>query len=308
MTVNKIENDLLWINQSKVKRLTSSVICPQRYYLEDVTGELKREASEPMNRGQYFEYKLWGTLPKEGNIPVLGGGKKKGSISVAQQRIDQQIELFPELMKKYGIKVIKTNVRIEIPFNHEIIVFGTKDALVEYKGKPYVFDLKLTADVNSKFGAFAWGNFQTIKRAIPGTPGIYSDVQTLSDNSSEMDLIQAHTYMYTLEQKTKAKWGFLYGVFDYKPTPGPEHKIIEVEFSKEAREKMIERLSSTKHKLKIFAQTNYAPIPSVVECKTCKNVGCTERMTIEELIVQPEPITSPVQAKAEPVEDDSDPF
>lgn len=278
-----LQKDLLRINQSKIKRLTRNAICPQKYYLEEITGDLKRESSKQMAKGHYFEYKLWGTLPKEGNIPVAAPGKKKGSISVEYERIDEQVRKFPAIMAKHGIKVIKTNYYIEVLVEVnglKIIFHGTKDALVEYKGRPYIFDLKYTGDVTSTFGDFAWGNFQTLIMA-PDATGIYSHVQTIADGGKEMDLIQAHAYMYTMEQYTKRRWGFLYGVFDGK-AKGPEHKIIEVPYSEPDRQDMLHRLGDTKHKLDLFQELKYAPIPSEHECKGCKVLNCDSRMTFDD--------------------------
>jgi hypothetical protein len=276
-TEELIRNDLLRINQSKIKRVTGNAVCPQKYFVEEITREHKRETTEWMLRGHYTEYKLWGTLPKEGNIPVLPGGKAKGSISVIQQRIDQQVAAFPGIMTKHGIKVVRTNYEIEVLYNPEIILHGTIDALVEYNGKPYIMDLKTTANVHSTFGDFAWGK---IIELMPGTDGIY--VASWLPGIHQMDFIQAHAYMYLMERLTKRRWGFLYVVLDYKKTPGPEYKIIEVPFDEDARQDMIGRLEATKYKLNLFKELNYQPIPSEFECKECKLLDCVERLKPEE--------------------------
>lgn len=270
--------NLLRINQSAIKRLTSTAICPKKYYLEEITGEHKRQSTKAMAKGHYFEYKLWGTLPKEGHIPVAPAGRAKGSTSVEYDRIDKQVALFPEIMKKHGITVARTDYKLEVPFNNEILFHGTMDALVEYKGKPYILDLKMTGNVNAQFGDFAWGNFQTLKME-PDATGIYSHTQTVDGGGKQMDVIQAHAYMYLMEMFTKQRWGFLYGVFDSKPES--EHKIIEIPYDKSERESLHDRMKGTRHKLNMFHELNYQPIASEQECKSCKVLDCPIRIKPE---------------------------
>ncbi len=271
-----INRDIKRINQSKIKRLTSSALCPKRYYLEEITGDLKRETTLAMLKGHYFEYQIWGTLPKEGHIPALPL-LKNGNKSTDQQRIDLQVAMFPIIMARHGIKVIKTNFRIEVKFNGDIIVFGTLDALVEYKGKRYIMDLKLTANVTSTFGDFAWGSFTTLED--PDIPNLYTEQQD-DNGGNPMDVIQAHAYMYDIELLTGKRWGFLYAVFDYKPKS--EYKIIEIKHSDEKREQLIERIHDTKYKLNLFKELNYQALPSEWECKSCKAFDCTSRYIPED--------------------------
>lgn len=283
VTQDIILKDKLWINQSKIKRLTSTIICPRKYYMEefvkeitDDNGEIKqlRETTESMNRGCYFEYHIWGTLPKDGKIPIASKGKKKGSKSEIYKRIDEQIKNFPVIMAKYGIKVIKTNVTIEAQVAPDTIIFGTIDALVEWKGRVYIMDLKLTADVNSEYGDFNWGCFKNRRN-----DGVYvADYDPF--DSEAMDTIQAHTYMYIMELRTKMRCGFIYAVFDYKKGQ-LGHKIIEVPFSETARESLLERVSKTRQKLDGFAESGYAPIPTWTECKTCRVPDCPVRIPVD---------------------------
>lgn len=272
--------ELMRINQSKIKRLSSSILCPSRYQKEEITKEIPRKSSEAMDRGNFFEWKLWGTLPKEGGIPVLKGGKKKGSKSVIQERIEDQVDAFPGIMLKHGIKVIRTNYLSEVMYNSNVLFHGTKDALVEYKGKPYILDLKLTADVTSQFGDFPWGNFQTLIME-PDATGIYSHVQTVQQGGKAMDILQAHAYMYLMEMKTNHRWGFLYAVFDYK-AKGPEHKIIEIPYSSDSRQQAISRLDGAIYKLDLFERIGFQSIPSEVECGKCKALECPSRFQPQE--------------------------
>ncbi len=267
----KIHNDVRRINQSKIKRLSRTLVCAKRYFMEEISGELKRKATEAMVKGQYFEYKNWGTPPKEGGIPEIPL-LKRGGKSTDHKRIDEWVAKFDGIMKRHGIKVIKTDFKIEVKLDSDTVAFGTLDALVEYKGLPYIMDLKLTVNVTSTFGDFAWGNFTTLQD--PNIPNLYTDKQD-DNGGKEMDLIQAHAYMHDIELLTKRKWGFLYAVFDYKKNP--EYKIIEVKFSQTERDKLIERTNETKYKLNLFKRLNYEAMPSEMECKACKALECNSR-------------------------------
>src|SRR5690606_16730691 len=153
-------------------------------------------------------------------------------------------------------------------------VFGTIDALVEYKGRLYIMDLTLTADVSSEWGNFNWGSFKD-----KGSDGVYIARYDPFDNDA-MDTLQAHTYMYLMELRTKVRFGFIYAVFDYKPKD-MGHKIIEVPYSEEAREALLERVVVTKSKLAEFEKTDYAPIPTWGECRTCKVPDCLARIPVD---------------------------
>jgi hypothetical protein len=289
----KIKKDLIWINQSKIKRLTDSLLCPQRYYMEEITGDLQRYSSEAMLYGNYFEYHATGQLPSDGKIPVIEPLKKmrNGSfIPAAQQRIDLQIKRFPGIMKEYGIKIVKTGSEINMQFNNGIVIFGTLDCLVEWNGQPYIMDLKLTSDVNNTYGDFSWGQFQ---EKHPTKEGVYV-ARFVPEQEEGMDIIQPFAYTYMMEKRTNSKWGFIYAVFDHKTNP--EFKIIEVEHSEEGRRDMIERLNGTRAKLETFYKLNYKPIPSMRECKGCKHSSCDVRYVEEKLMGESTPL--PVQEKA----------
>jgi hypothetical protein len=293
---NKIKKDDLYINQSKIKRVTKTILCPKRYYLEEITGEVQRYASDAMNYGNYFEFHATGQLPKDGKVPIIPPLKKmvKGSlVPTDQRRVDEQIQNFFKLMKQKGIRIVRTGYQADFRFNKDTIIFGTLDCLVDWNGKPYIMDIKLTADINSTYGDFCWGKFtekfdeKTIKM-YPNKEGVY--VARFTKDEGEMDLIQAFYYKYMMSKVTKTEWGFIYVVFDYKRKE-LSHKIIEVENSEEGTRDMIERIEGTKYKLDAFRKMDYAPIPSMDECKGCKAESCASRFVPDEILEQEEVIS-----------------
>lgn len=268
------------INQSLIKRLTEIVICPQRYYREEVTKEFARRTSDAMLKGQYAEYRAFGTIPKDGIIPVLPVHKKTGKPLTDQIRIDAQVQRLHEVMKQLNMKTAKTDLYTEVMVGN-VMFHGTQDVLMDWNGRPYIMDLKFTGDVTSDYGKFAWGKFTKKHPMFAGQKfeggGIYIadfDKQAI-ERGDEMDVIQAHAYMLIMEMITGRPWGFVYSVWDYKKNP--EWKIIEVPFSREARQDTIQRLGETDHKLSLFESTNYAPEPSLKECVGCPVQDCPVR-------------------------------
>ncbi len=301
MTLNKIPTGPMRINQSTIKRLHSAFVCPQRYYREEISGVDRRQASEAMIKGQYFEYKLFGTPPKEGGIPVIPP-LKNGKPSTDQIRIDAQIERFPVIMEELGIKISKTNFLVEYPL-FDVLFHGTNDVLVTYRNRPYIMDTKLTANCESTFGPFPWGRFTTPNRF---DPRILETIWDPTDKDA-MDLLQPYSYSYLMELLTQREWGFLYATFDYKPKSA--HKIIEVLPSKEARWDVERRLKTTKSKLITMANMDYKAIPSSEGCKGCKFMECSVRYNPEDMM-GPERPAAPVIGKVinEDPFDNGDPF
>src|SRR5688572_9313137 len=125
MTKSNIPNEVLRINQSKIKRLADVVICPQRYYREDISEVDRRITSEAMLKGQYVEYELWGTPPKEGGIPVLPL-LKNGKKSTDNIRLDALVQKIPSVFEEVGIKISRTNFFSEVMIE-KVVFHGTMD-------------------------------------------------------------------------------------------------------------------------------------------------------------------------------------
>jgi hypothetical protein len=270
------------INQSTVKRLDSTTVCPQRYYREEVTLEHKRPASEAMVKGQRFEYITFGTKNREGQVPIIPA-LKKGGKSTDEVRIEAQSKRLLEVFKALNIKIVKTDWHTEYLVNG-MLVHSTQDILADWDGEPYILDCKLTANVNSTFGAYSsWGLYDKLCAKFVNHK-VGDDVKVYVDQfdalkfkqGKQMDMLQPHTYMYHMELKTKAPWKFAYAVADYKPKP--EIKIIKIIDTKEGRVSMLNRTSDTRERIQYFRGTNFAPIPSWDECSECPVKNCMSRI------------------------------
>lgn len=271
------------LNQSTVKRLGSTIVCPQRYYREEVTGEFKRKASESMIKGQRFEYISFGTKNREGEIPEIPKLKRGGGKSTDEIRIEAQSIRMLEVMKKLGIIIKKTDFHSEYDVNG-VVLHSTQDLLGEWEGSPYIFDCKLTADVRSTFGAYsAWGLFDTPDPKWLNH-GLGDDVKIMIDtfdpqkfrDKKQMDLLQPQTYTYHMELKTQTKFKFAYIVADYKKNP--EIRIIKIVDTPLGRASMLDRTTQTRKRMEYFIATNFAPISSWEECEKCPIMDCAIRM------------------------------
>jgi hypothetical protein len=273
------------INQSTIKRLGSPVVCPARYYGEEVSKAFRKPASDSMIAGQYFEYITFGTKNREGEVPVMKR-LKNGEKSTAQIRIEKQSARMIEVLDKLNIKVVRTDFHSEYLING-VIIHGTQDNLCDWNNEAWIMDCKLTGNVNSTFGAYSsWGLYQTLHPKYLNH-GIGDDVKVYYDKfdaakfkaKEQMDMLQAHAYMYIMELKTGKKWKFAYIVADYKPKM--EIKVIVIEDSPEGRQNMLDRLASTKGRLEYFRRTNYDAIPTWSECKDCPIKTCASRMLVK---------------------------
>lgn len=270
------------INQSTIKRVASRIICPQKYYRQEVTKEFPRKTTDAMLRGNFGEYIAFGTMPKsgDGSIPELPRHKKTGKPSVYETRIRAQVQTMFEIFKEQNMKVHTKDFYVEQVVAN-ILFHGTNDVLLDWNGKPYIFDMKITGDCTSTYGSFAWGSYDRkhpmVKTFIKDGGFFMAEYDAKKIERGEiMDPLQAHSYQLLMEMRTNVPWGFLYGVFDYKKKP--EWKMIEVPFSKDARNDTLRRLRETDEKLTYFENTNYEEIPHLDECSDCPVWNCSKRL------------------------------
>lgn len=229
------------INQSLVKR-TSKTYCPKKLKAE-LDGLYKRPASLPMIKGQYFEYKLFGTKNREGQVPELPL-KRNGEMTVDQIRIDRQVKIFDEICKKHDIKVYGMDRAFKLKmFDHN--THGIWDAYGLYRGRPSVIDIKLTKDVNNDFGDFSWGDFDV------------------------MDKIQAYTYMEAGKRMDGVNYDFLFMVFDYQPDP--QYALYEVKYDSSVPLMVQQRFDEAKEKLVMNNADGWLAFGVAEDCSVQRN-------------------------------------
>lgn len=236
------------INQSLIKRLDKEY-CPKKVKAE-MDGTWKRTASEAMIKGQYFEWLLFKTKNREGQVPVMPL-LKNGKKSTDQIRIEAQAKKFFEVCEKYDIKFFGTDRTFHTKlFGHE--TFGTWDGYGLIKGKkPLIIDIKLPGNINNDFGDFCWGDI------------------------SSMDMIQPEMYMTAGRKIDQINYDFLFMIFDYKSKP--DFKLEFINFQEDTAFRVQARLEDTKTKIAFHNTHGWKPVGNPKECKDCPfSDSCSE--------------------------------
>jgi hypothetical protein len=261
------------------ERGTEKEYCPKRVFEEYMVGNWKKEPSKAMNQGSYFETKCIGGGAGGSKVLTLPPGRG-GKMSVVHKRIDEQVAKFKMLCDEYGITIsddfsntqIKEKKLVEQSDWLDVVVFLTGEAdiispIESYKGHSFdmtVIDLKLTGDLTSTFGKYAWGNLHFINT-------------------------QQGTIYHMLFDMP-----FFFWVFDHKPK-GLENRLIPVNHNinhpnPELASKAKYRLASTREVIRKttteVAQNfikGWPATPTPTLCTGCPVLDCKDRNLLEEI-------------------------
>lgn len=241
------------LSQSIIKKLQEPEFCAAKYKAYNIDQLFQPQTTGAQLKGQYFEYRALGSPDRHGNIPELPK-LRNGKMSADEDRIIQQAIKFKEILLGYGMTVVEKNIPVTYEYNELLTLTGIIDCLIYYQGEPVILDLKLTANINSTWGKFGWGNYWN------------------------MNHLQAYLYMDLLQKLTGRQYRFMYAVFDYKPNP--EYKFIEIENSNLHQLEVSEQIREAYEKLAGFYQSGFKPTPSYDECKDCQAV-CPVRQLVK---------------------------
>lgn len=213
-------------------------MCPYQYYKEQVTKEWQDEPTIQMQRGNYFEYKAIGAS-LAGDVVELP--LARGKPSVAQERLDEQAELFKQWITENNIEIVSTQT--EIKFENRFR--GVIDAVFNINQQTWIGDLKCTTDIiNMRSPQYSWHSIEY------------------------MDVLQAFSYLiswkYTFGEDAS---GFLYYVVDY--TPAKKRVIWDVKMDLDKkRDEFLTRLSSAEEKHEKILKGELPP--DFTMCAMCK--------------------------------------
>lgn len=239
---------VLKISQSLIKAFGTNDYCPMKLkkVFLDKTHDLV--PSDSMNRGVFFETLCLGSGAKGKNLTDLPR-LKNGNKSTAQKRIEAQAVEFKNVLNAHRIGIKKTQLYMEYEFEKGLFMCGEIDFTgsiwddVDGPLAEVIVDLKLTANINSDFGPYAWH-----------TP-------------HKMD----HTQVYMYKTLYKLIYGvdapFYYLVFDYKPNP--EYKIIKKLMGVLEQYELQELIRSTIEKINWHESKGYYTRPLESNCKNC---------------------------------------
>ena len=265
------------ISSSVLKRMffhgNERPFCPYYIYQDCILKVVEKEPSISMKYGSYFETQCLGSgaggritddLPRkdltlkqeQANKLAESKGNPKiyhGEPTINHIRIDSQVVEFKRLCSKYQIAVAppyNTQVRIYKPFDENITLVGELDifpTLIMGKESPRlaIIDLKLTSDLNSTFGEFAWGDFSSMD-TIQGVMYHYlvRDIDyefnaAMSGNTNLRDLITPATESIIARNELL----FLFWTFDYKkPVEKLGNKFFPVNYNTNAESELKETI------------------------------------------------------------------
>jgi hypothetical protein len=298
------------LNQSLISRFLykgeeREAICPLNIFSVDIEGTHKYK-TESMQKGSYFETLCIGKgaggritedlprkrLPKdreaenekrkEHGIPEIKGDK-----TIDQIRIEEQAARFKVLAAKYQITILPENcqVRLIIPWHKNPEVYLTMEydifptAIITQEGpKLAIIDIKLTANIHSDWGEYAWGS------------------------PDQMDLIQSYMYHYGARRVvdhvdmnpqitgllTKPavnlirnnQLDFYYWVFNYKKKE-LEDKLIKITWDAIKEAELHESIRKTISLIEYYEQLRWPASPDYNRCRNCPVMECPDRATIQ---------------------------
>ena len=277
--------------------------CLRKSLLTKITRQLKPEPSTPMLYGKYFETQCLGKssgkplndLPrkkltkKEINENAVrkkeGKPLLKGAKFIDHIRIDDQVNRFHALTKKYRIIIADANVQVklqtiweydpDVMLSAELDVFPTT-ILIEGELEAAIIDLKLTADIHNNYGDFCYGK------------------------PEYLDLIQAKMYHYlarNINTKLNPELGtivtesvqrlinsnrilFLLWIFNYKGNV-LEDKFIQVKWDKNKEAELHESIRKTVSIINMGEKSDWPTNPVYHLCKNCPWKECPDRIKIQ---------------------------
>lgn len=165
-----------YLSQSLIKQLTDKngsekEFCPHKIYHTYVIKDVKTIRSEAMMEGSYGESLILGAVAKnEKTTDSLRSNASTGKMRVAQQRIIMQAERFQHIASINQVNVIP-DINVQVPvfkkFGNNVILRGEMDIfpttiIWEDQLCLAIIDIKFTADVNSTFGPYSWGDTERV--------------------------------------------------------------------------------------------------------------------------------------------------
>lgn len=157
------------ISQSSVKGMVDYLIgeeCGKLLMAKYFDGILT-ESTAQQKLGQYFEYRLTGSLPKGGNVPQpekVYKGTSKEALAADYQKVEEVVIYAKELFKEFGIEVIKAGYYISTTdgWNGTIDVYAKWERQNEYNPSlqneetECFIDIKLSALIDDKWNPLGW--------------------------------------------------------------------------------------------------------------------------------------------------------
>ncbi len=225
------------------------------------------------------------------NLPLLLGDKTADQI-----RIEQQAKRFKILCAKYQITPIEENTqtRIVIPWhkNHEVYIsmefdiFPTaimtdermKDNPSDTGLRLAIIDLKLTADLQSTYGEYAWGSPEYMDHT-QGYMYHYGARQIINHVNLNPHMTEILTRnVIDLIQENNLR--FYYWVFNYKKET-LEDKLVKVNWDTTVENELHEMINKTVNLIDYYEKLEWPVNPDYKICKDCPVMDCKSRSMVQ---------------------------
>jgi len=255
-------------------------ICPRQFHGIYITKEYEPEDRLAWMKGRYFESQLIGASRDE-VVDDLPRDARNGKKTIDHQRIDDQILVAKQVLMYYNVDVNKFNVQtvLRTPYNEKYCLKGTLDIFpttvldtLSAELIPAIVDIKLTEDVENKWGDFCWGapSYMDNTQAVH-----YSNLVHTIDNG--MNDISSYP-KELIDMCTKGVIDFFYFVFGYKKTKGFRNPIRVIASAK--MEEYNETLRKTISKLDMLESQGWPAIRNSDLCPTCPVIDCEMKKAI----------------------------
>lgn len=251
------------ISQSLLKALTKYAekkecgLKIEALYVDKVKGA----TTDAQALGNWFEYKCTGALPAY--HPEVPEPKilKSGKLSVAYQRMLNQVENYKQALKHYNVTDVQPGVSMKWGN-----ITGTADIIAKVDGKTSIIDLKTTALFDDKWNEFGWNTEHLA--------GEFRPKLTL--------LIQALHYKFLYKNLHGEDVDFYFWVFS--TTNEHDFKIIKVhiedELYLEHSNDIRQGLNFLMHNLK----NGFKAYPTISRCAKCfMNENCDQKVNVPQV-------------------------
>jgi len=261
------------LTQTLIKQINANV-CPRKWYEIYVAKTAPRIFKESFNKGMYFEQQVVGSSAHGMGVAqpkLLSNGNK----AVAYQRIDDQAYfakgvVFP--LFEVNIKNVQETINTRYISRKKVIpaiieLEGTLDIIADMHDKELavgpresIIDLKVTSDINSTYGEYAWG----APLKMDHTQAYFYSYLLQSENYHK---IYGSAAMYNFDSLFNLDWiTFYYMVFDYKPVP--EYKVFRKKFDKAGWLELEKNIEMAIKKYIVAEQLGFPETPGV-SCADC---------------------------------------
>lgn len=244
------------IGTTVLKDLLADNPCPLKLYNKWWLG-VDQPPTESMLRGSYFETLILGAGAKGKKVTDLPRNKD-GSLKAATKRINYiATEIWPKVMNEYELIMDMKQVPLDQVLSDNFIMGTHLDILGRVMGEGAIVDIKLSANINSTFGDYSWGE-----------PHL-------------MDHSQATMCTMLVEHKYNQTAPFYYFVFDYKPEN--EYKVIRKNVTEHDKYELLRKLEIASEEYIRMFEAKWPANPTFENCNKCLVTECNKRIARKEI-------------------------